>query len=60
VKQRRPTAKEKENEEEEMTELCTKEASDEKYKLFHFDTLKGTDHLVDLGVHRIILKYIEE
>jgi len=30
VKERRPAAKEKENEEEEMRELCTKDASDEK------------------------------
>jgi len=61
VKERRPAAKEKENKEEEMRELCTKDASDEKLKLFYSDTLKGTDHLEDLGVHRrITLKHIEE
>lgn len=33
-----------------MGELCTMGASDKKEMLFHLDTLKGTDHLEDLGV----------
>ena len=58
MNQRRPAAKEKEKEEEEMGELCTKDESDEKWKLFHLETRKGTDHLEDLGVRRrITLKH---